>query len=59
MTRAKRSQGVKVKDRKWVLVRLGKSAQVRMIGNFVCPPLACALIRANFVNEIAMDRMAA
>jgi DNA (cytosine-5)-methyltransferase 1 len=30
---------------------LSKSAQVRMIGNSVCPPLARALIEANFVHE--------
>ncbi|MES2879175.1 MAG: hypothetical protein V4713_12195 [Pseudomonadota bacterium] len=59
VSRTKRSQGVKVNDRKWVVARLSKSAQVRMIGNSVCPPLACALIQANFANEIAMDRMAA
>lgn len=31
--------------------RLGKTAQVRMIGNSVCPPLAAALVRANFVQQ--------
>lgn len=31
---------------------LTKSAQVRMCGNSVCPPLACALVRAN-VPELA------
>jgi DNA (cytosine-5)-methyltransferase 1 len=30
---------------------LSKSAQVRMIGNSVCPPLAKALIEANFAHE--------
>lgn len=30
---------------------LTKTAQVRMIGNSVCPPLAAALIRANFSHE--------
>lgn len=28
-----------------------KSAQVRMCGNSVCPPLPEALIRANFMHE--------
>jgi DNA (cytosine-5)-methyltransferase 1 len=32
-------------------VRLTKSAQVRMCGNSVCPPLSEALIRANFAHE--------
>jgi DNA (cytosine-5)-methyltransferase 1 len=30
---------------------LSKSAQVRMIGNSVCPPVAAALVRANFTHE--------
>jgi DNA (cytosine-5)-methyltransferase 1 len=30
---------------------LTKTAQVRMIGNSVCPPLARALIEANFRHE--------
>lgn len=30
---------------------LSKSAQVRMIGNSVCPPLAAALVEANFTHE--------
>ncbi|WP_232786592.1 DNA cytosine methyltransferase [Achromobacter sp. DH1f] len=32
-------------------VRLSKTAQVRMCGNSVCPPLARALIMANFAHE--------
>jgi DNA (cytosine-5)-methyltransferase 1 len=32
-------------------VQLTKSAQVRMCGNSVCPPLSEALIRANFSHE--------
>ena len=32
-------------------VKLTKTAQVRMCGNSVCPPLATALIRANFQHE--------
>ncbi|RKP44732.1 DNA cytosine methyltransferase [Pararobbsia silviterrae] len=32
--------------------RLSKSAQVRMIGNSVCPPVAAAIIRANFAHEL-------
>lgn len=33
--------------------KLSKSAQVRMCGNSVCPPVAEALIRANFAHERA------
>lgn len=32
-------------------LKLTKSAQVRMCGNSVCPPLAEALVRANFAHE--------
>lgn len=35
------------RDKEWVLVPLSKSAQVRMIGNSVCPPLAQAVVEAN------------
>jgi DNA (cytosine-5)-methyltransferase 1 len=35
---------------------LTKKAQVRMCGNSVCPPVACALVQANFV---AMAQLAA
>ena len=38
--------------------RLSKSAQVRMCGNSVCPPLAAALVRANYV-ETAQKEAAA
>ena len=37
---------------------LTKTAQVRMCGNSVCPPLAAALVRAN-VPELAVRRIAA
>lgn len=37
---------------------LSKSAQVRMIGNSVCPPLAKALVKANFTHELTMKRVA-
>jgi DNA (cytosine-5)-methyltransferase 1 len=37
---------------------LPKHAQVRMIGNSVCPPMAEALVRANFA-EMAQERKAA
>jgi DNA (cytosine-5)-methyltransferase 1 len=40
-------------------VKLTKSAQVRMCGNSVCPPLATALIRANFQHERQIAGMAA
>ena len=32
-------------------LKLTKTAQVRMCGNSVCPPLAEALARANFAHE--------
>ena len=37
---------------------LPKDAQVRMCGNSVCPPLAAALVRANYVELQAMRRAA-
>jgi DNA (cytosine-5)-methyltransferase 1 len=40
-------------------VQLTKSAQVRMCGNSVCPPVSEALIRANFVHEQQIARAAA
>jgi DNA (cytosine-5)-methyltransferase 1 len=40
-------------------VPLTKSAQVRMCGNSVCPPLSEALIRANFAHEHAIYGRAA
>ncbi|MQA39015.1 DNA cytosine methyltransferase [Rugamonas aquatica] len=39
-------------------VPLTKSAQVRMCGNSVCPPMARALIRANFTHEREIARVA-
>jgi DNA (cytosine-5)-methyltransferase 1 len=39
-------------------INLTKSAQVRMCGNSVCPPLAAALVRAN-LPEMAITRRAA
>lgn len=39
-------------------IPLTKTAQVRMCGNSVCPPLAAALVRAN-VPELAVRRIAA
>lgn len=38
---------------------LSKTAQVRMIGNSVCPDVATALIRANFAHEKQMASAAA
>ncbi|HQS60004.1 MAG TPA: DNA cytosine methyltransferase [Gallionellaceae bacterium] len=35
-------------------LKLTKSAQVRMCGNSVCPPLATALVRANLANMAAI-----
>ena len=40
-------------------LKLTKSAQVRMCGNSVCPPLAEALVRANFVHEAQIYEKAA
>ncbi len=40
-------------------IPLTKSAQVRMCGNSVCPPLSEALIRANFMHEHEITRTAA
>ncbi|NKF21534.1 DNA cytosine methyltransferase [Solimonas marina] len=37
---------------------LTKTAQVRMIGNSVCPPVAEALVRANFAHELAPTQRA-
>lgn len=37
---------------------LPKHAQVRMIGNSVCPPIAEALVRANYAERAAMKRAA-
>ncbi|MDR6394661.1 DNA cytosine methyltransferase [Herbaspirillum seropedicae] len=37
---------------------LSKTAQVRMIGNSVCPPLARALLTANFAHEHEMAKVA-
>ena len=39
-------------------VPLTKSAQVRMCGNSVCPPLSEALVRANFAHEHQFARVA-
>lgn len=41
-----------------VLVPLSKSAQIRMIGNSVCPPLARALIEANFAVTARLSKAA-
>lgn len=40
-------------------VKLTKTAQVRMCGNSVCPPLATALVRANFQHEKSCQDVAA
>ena len=44
-------------DERGQRVELTKTAQVRMCGNSVCPPLAAALVRANLV-ELAIRRAA-
>lgn len=37
---------------------LTKTAQVRMVGNSVCPPIAAALVRANYREQEAQERAA-
>lgn len=37
---------------------LTKTAQVRMVGNSVCPPLAAAIVRANYVEAADQERVA-
>lgn len=37
--------------------KLTKTAQVRMAGNSVCPPLAAAIVRANFPEMIARKEL--
>ncbi|WP_175682684.1 DNA cytosine methyltransferase [Burkholderia cenocepacia] len=44
---------------KWKRAPLSKSAQVRMIGNSVCPDVATALVRANFSHEQQLAHVAA
>lgn len=39
-------------------LKLTKTAQVRMVGNSVCPPLSRALVEANFKHEQRMERTA-
>ncbi|MEO0796289.1 MAG: DNA cytosine methyltransferase [Verrucomicrobiota bacterium] len=43
----------------WEWRRLTKTAQVRMCGNSVCPPLAAAIVRANCADMSAVQRGAA
>jgi DNA (cytosine-5)-methyltransferase 1 len=33
-------------------VKLTKTAQVRMVGNSVCPPVAAALVKANYTEQV-------
>ena len=40
-----------IHDRTATGKRLSKSAQVRMCGNSVCPPVAAALVRANLMDQ--------
>ncbi len=42
-------------DRRSDGTRLSKDAQVRMCGNSVCPPIAAALVRANYRDARDMD----
>ena len=41
-----------------MLKHQAKHAQVRMIGNSVCPPLAEALVRANYSERQALKNAA-
>jgi DNA (cytosine-5)-methyltransferase 1 len=41
---------------RWEMVPLSKTAQVRMIGNSVCPPVAKALVLANFRRSTALPK---
>lgn len=36
--------------------RLSKTAQVRMVGNSVCPPVAAALVKANYEEQSLLKR---
>jgi DNA (cytosine-5)-methyltransferase 1 len=38
--------------------QLSKTAQIRMIGNSVCPPVAAALVRANVAGELRAEAAA-
>jgi len=40
-------------------IELTKTAQVRMCGNSVCPPVAAALVRANYCDASMPERLAA
>lgn len=42
-------------DRRADGTRLSKEAQVRMCGNSVCPPMAAAIVRANYREQQAME----
>ncbi|MBR8443272.1 DNA cytosine methyltransferase [Burkholderia cenocepacia] len=66
MVEVRRNQKVMQRTRKgahaevvWKRAPLSKSAQVRMIGNSVCPDVATALIRANFSHEQQLAHVAA
>jgi DNA (cytosine-5)-methyltransferase 1 len=37
---------------------LSKAAQVRMCGNSVCPPVAAAIVRANYAERAAIREAA-
>jgi DNA (cytosine-5)-methyltransferase 1 len=40
-------------------IALTKTAQVRMCGNSVCPPVAAALVRANYTEQVAVRELEA
>jgi DNA (cytosine-5)-methyltransferase 1 len=35
---------------------LTKTAQIRMAGNSVCPPMACAIVAANLGGAVPMEQ---
>ena len=49
---------VKVKNKKGKLRPLTKTAKVRLVGNSVCPPVAEALVRAQFAQRKAREEAA-
>lgn len=56
-----RAQGfpdIYIIDRKADGSPLNKTAQVRMCGNSVCPPLAAAIVRANVQPSVLLERLA-
>lgn len=55
VTRRRKGRKVTVVVRK----PLTKTAQIRMVGNSVCPPMACAIVRANLGNGVPIQQAVA